>query len=75
MSAKKQIPYLHYLRAIAILMVVALHSITPYISDAAIYGKRSRHCVNDGDTIEILYKLKDKLKLLLEKGAIACLPV
>ena len=41
MSAKKQIPYLHYLRAVAILMVVALHSITPYISDAAIYGKKS----------------------------------
>ncbi len=40
-SSKKQIPYLHYLRVVAIFMVLALHSISPYMSNAQIYGKTS----------------------------------
>lgn len=40
-EVRRQIPYLHYLRVIAILMVIALHSISPYMSNAALYASKS----------------------------------
>lgn len=38
---REQIPYLHILRIIAILMVIMLHSVSPYISNAGYYGTNS----------------------------------
>jgi len=40
-AKREQIPYLHFLRACAILFVIMLHSYTPYFTDAANYDTRT----------------------------------